>query len=81
MTKIARIGIDTSKGSFLLHGVTDKEEVVLRRTVRRRQFLEFMAKLEPTVIGLEACGASHHWARELSRLGHRVVRIDRWLGA
>ena len=56
MSKIARIGIDTSKGSFELHGVNEKDEVVLRRTVRRRQFLEFMAKLEPTVIGLEACG-------------------------
>jgi transposase len=75
MSKIARIGIDTSKGSFQLHGVNEKEEVVLRRTVRRRQFLEFMAKLEPTVVGLEACGASHHWARELSRLGHRVMLI------
>jgi len=75
MIKIARIGIDTSKGSFQLHGVNEKDEVVLRRTVRRRQFLEFMAKLEPTVIGLEACGASHHWARELSRLGHRVMLI------
>jgi len=75
MSKIARIGIDTSKGSFELHGVNEKDEVVLRRTVRRRQFLEFMAKLEPTVIGLEACGASHHWARELGRLGHRVMLI------
>ena len=75
MSKIARIGIDTSKGSFQLHGVNEKDEVVLRRTVRRRQFLEFMAKLEPTVVGLEACGASHHWARELARLGHRVMLI------
>lgn len=75
MDKIARIGIDTSKGSFQLHGVNEKEEVVLRRTVRRRQFLELMAQLEPTVVGLEACGASHHWARELRRLGHRVMLI------
>ena len=72
MSKIARIGIDTSKGSFQLHGVNEKDEVVLRRTGRRRQFLEFMAKLEPTVIGLEACGASHHWARELQLVGHTV---------
>lgn len=75
MTKIARIGIDTSKSSFQLHGVNEKDEVVLRRAVRRRQFLEFMAKLEPTVVGLEACGASHHWARELKRLGHQVLLI------
>ncbi len=75
MIKIARIGIDTSKSSFQLHGVNEKDEVVLRRTVRRRQFLEYMATLEPTVIGLEACGASHYWARELKRLGHRVMLI------
>ena len=75
MITIARIGIDTSKGSFQLHGVNEKDEVVLRRTLRRRQFLEFMAKQEPRVIGLEACGASHHWARELGQLGHRVVLV------
>ncbi len=75
MDKIARIGIDTSKSSFQLHGVNEKDEVVLRRTVRRRQFLEYMATLKPTLIGLEACGASHHWARELKRQGHRVVLI------
>lgn len=75
MRKLARIGIDTSKSVFQLHGVDRKQQTVLRKQVRRRQFLEFFAKLEPTAIGLEACGASHHWGRELMKLGHQVVLI------
>lgn len=75
MAKIARIGVDTSKSVFQLHGVDDAERVVLRRKVRRAQFLAFFATLEPTVIGLEACGASYYWARELRKLGHEVVLI------
>lgn len=72
MTMIARLGIDTSKGLFQLHGVDEKEGAVLRKQVRRSQFLAFVAKLTPTEVGLEACGASHHWARQLQALGHQV---------
>jgi transposase len=75
MTRLARIGIDTSKSAFQLHGVDEKEQVVLRKQLRRGQFVAFLAKLEPIVIGLEACGASHHWARELGKLGHQVMMI------
>ena len=75
MTKLARIGIDTSKSVFQLHGVDEKEQAVLRKQLRRRQFVAFFAKLEPTVVGLEACGASHHWARELQQQGHQVMVI------
>jgi transposase len=75
MARLSRIGIDTSKSVFQLHGVDEKEQVVLRKQLRRRQFVAFFAKLEPTVVGLEACGASHHWARELQKLDHKVVLI------
>ncbi len=75
MTKIIRIGVDTSKSIFVLHGVDAAEQPVLRKKLRRKQFLEFFAKLEPTKIGLEACGAAHYWARELSALGHEVVLL------
>ena len=75
MTRVARIGIDTSKSVFQLHGVDEEEAVVLRRQVRRRELLAFFARLEPTSIGLEACGGSHHWARELQKLGHTVMLI------
>ena len=75
MDKIIRIGIDTSKSVFVLHGVNAAEEPVLRNKLRRRQVVEFFSKLEPTRIGLEACGAAHHWARELTALGHQVVLL------
>jgi transposase len=75
MARLARIGIDTSKSVFQLHGVDEKEQAVLRKQLRRRHLLLFFTKLEPTVVGLEACGASHHWARELQKLGHQVVLI------
>jgi len=75
MGKIIRIGVDTSKSVFQLHGVDEKEAWVLRRKLRRSQMLEFFAKLEPTQVGLEACGASHHWARALEALCHEVVLI------
>jgi transposase len=67
--------MDTSKHIFQLHGVDAKEQPVLRKRLRRKEVAEFFGKLSPTVIGIEACGASHYWARELSRLGHKVKLI------
>jgi transposase len=75
VNKIIRIGMDTSKSVFVLHGVDAAEQPVLRKKLRRKQVLEFFAKLEPTTIGMEACGASHYWARELQALGHEVVLL------
>jgi transposase len=75
VTKISRIGIDTSKSVFVLHGVDGADQPVLRKKLRRKQMVEFFAKLEPTRLGLEACGASHHWARTLQGLGHEVVLL------
>jgi len=72
MERIARIGMDTSKHLFQLHGVDAEENVVLRRQLRRSQLMTFFQKLPPTLIGIEACGASHHWARMLQSLGHEV---------
>jgi transposase len=70
--KLSRIGVDTSKHIFQLHGVDGSERVIVRRKLRRKEVLEFFATVEPTVIGLEACGGAHYWARELMRLGHTV---------
>ena len=72
---IIRIGLDTSKHVFQVHGVDEREQPVLRRQLRRSEVEKFFAKLAPTRIGLEACGASHHWARVLRGLGHEVVLI------
>jgi transposase len=70
MNDIIRIGVDTSKSVFQLHGVDAAERPVLRKKLRRRDFLNFFAKLPPTRVGLEACGGSHYWARELMALRH-----------
>ena len=75
MNQIIRIGVDTSKSVFQLHGVDAAEQPVLRKQLRRRDFVRFLAKLPPTRIGLEACGGSHHWGREISALGHQAVLL------
>ncbi|HLN08196.1 MAG TPA: IS110 family transposase [Xanthobacteraceae bacterium] len=75
MEQIKRVGVDTSKHIFTVHGVDEKDRPVLRRNLRRSAFLEFFAKLAPTKIAMEACAASHHWGRELQALGHQVVLI------
>ncbi len=72
MREIIRIGVDTSKYIFQLHGVDAAEQPVLRKRLGRRQVLEFFTRLAPTRIGMEACGAAHYWARELIKLGHDV---------
>jgi len=67
--------MDTSKQIFQLHGVDEAERVVLRRKLRRKEVTAFFAGLAPTVVAIEACGGSHHWARTLSGLGHEVKLI------
>jgi transposase len=73
--EVMRIGMDTSKQVFQLHGVNAGEQPILRRKVRRKQMVAFFEKLPATVIAIEACGASHHWARLLGSLGHEVKLI------
>lgn len=75
MSQIIRIGMDTSKHIFQLHGVDASEQVVLRKRLSRKVMLEFFTKLPATVIVIEACGAAHYLARELGRLGHTVKLI------
>lgn len=75
MTQYKRIGIDTSKAVFTLHGIDQQERPILRTNLRRAQMIPFFRKLAPTVIALEACGGSHYWARELTALGHTVRLI------
>ena len=75
MNQIIRIGMDTSKHFFQLHGVDTAEQPVLRRKLRRKEMVGFFAKLPPTEIGMEACGAAHYWGRVLRELGHTVKLI------
>jgi transposase len=74
--QISRIGMDTSKHVFQLHGVNTADAVVLRKRLRRKEMVAFLEKLAPTVIAIEACGASHHWARLLQSFGHTEKLIS-----
>jgi transposase len=70
--QITTIGLDLAKRVFQIHGVDAAGEVVIRKALRRAQVLPFFAKLPPCLVGIEACGTSHYWARELIRVGHEV---------
>jgi transposase len=72
---IKRVGIDLAKQVFQVHGVDCQDRIVLRRQLRRNQFLGFFATVPPCLIGMEACGGAHHWARELQKQGHTVKLI------
>jgi transposase len=69
---ITTIGLDLAKNIFQVHGVTEDGEIAFNRSLRRKQVLSFFKRLEPCVVGMEACGTSHYWAREITRLGHDV---------
>lgn len=75
MTQYKRIGIDTSKAVFTVHGVDQQDRPVLRINLRRPQLVSFFKKLPSTEIAMEACGSAHHWTRELTALGHEVRLI------
>ena len=70
--QITTIGLDLAKSVFQVHGIDATGQVVVRKSLRRSQMLPFFAKLPPCLVGIEACGTSHYWARELIKLGHEV---------
>ena len=72
MEQVSTVGLDIAKNVFQVHGIDETGEVIVRRQLRRRQVLAFFGRLSPCLIGMEACATSHHWARELSKLGHEV---------
>jgi transposase len=70
--KLSTVGIDLAKNVFAIHGLDEKGSVIVKRTLRRSQVLAFFGKVEPCLIGMEACASAHYWGRELMRLGHSV---------
>jgi transposase len=67
--KVTTIGIDLAKEIFAVHGVDSKGHTVLRKALKRHGMAKFFANLEPCLVGMEACGSAHHWARKI-----RVLR-------
>jgi transposase len=70
--QVTTIGLDLAKNVFQVHGVDGRGRVVLRKRLSRSRLLGFFANLPRCVIGMEACGGAHYWARELVALGHEV---------
>ncbi|MEW6296912.1 MAG: IS110 family transposase [Thermodesulfobacteriota bacterium] len=70
--QVERSGLDIAKSSFQVHGVDAHGKVVVRKQLSRSKVLPYFAPLPPCLVGLEACGGAHYWARELQRLGHDV---------
>jgi len=69
---ITTVGIDLAKNVFQIHGVDERGKVVLRRSVKRAELTKVFVNLPACLIGLEACGSAHYWARRLMELGHTV---------
>jgi transposase len=72
MSEAIRFGIDLAKSVFQIHGVAADGSVAVQKQIRRGQLLAFFARQPPALIGMEACGSAHYWARELTKLGHEV---------
>jgi transposase len=72
MQTITTIGLDIAKSIFQVHGVDAAGDVIVRRKMKRRYVLIFFQKLQPCLVGIEACASSHYWSRELQTLGHTV---------
>jgi transposase len=70
--QLATIGLDLAKNVFQVHGITAGGKAVVRRTLRRNDVLNFFATIEPCLVGMEACGTAHYWARQIARFGHDV---------
>lgn len=72
MSAVAVVGLDLAKSIFQVHGVDHEGRIAFRRSLRRGAVLKFFQAPPPCLVGMETCASSHHWARELSTLGHTV---------
>jgi transposase len=70
--KVTTVGIDLAKNVFQLHGVNEFGKPVIKKQIRRDEMAEFFVNLPACLIGMEACGSAHHWARKLVSFGHNV---------
>ncbi len=73
--KITTIGLDIAKSVFHLYAVNKMGRYVKKKQLKRQQLLQYLARLEPCVIAMEACGGANYWAREMIALGHEVKLI------
>src|ERR1700721_1860439 len=72
LSSVTAVGLDLAKHVFQVHGIDASGRVVVAKPIRRNKLLEFFASLPTCIVGLEASGSAHHWARELITLGHEA---------
>lgn len=72
MAQVTTLGVDIAKNGVCVHGIDTQEHVIVKKRLARQKVLPFMAQLPPCLIGMEASGGAHYWAREFTKLGHTV---------
>ncbi|QTD95479.1 IS110 family transposase [Burkholderia anthina] len=72
MVNCAAVGVDIAKNVFQVHYVDRETGEIVNKPIKRAKFLEFFANRTACVIGMEACGGAHHWARQLKKMGHEI---------
>ena len=70
--KLTTFGIDLAKNVFQVHGIDEHGKVLVKKQLRRDQMATFFVNIPPCLIGMEACGSAHYWARKLQAMGHTV---------
>jgi transposase len=75
VSEVSTVGLDLAKHVFQAHGADVSGKIVFRKRLRREQVLGFFAALPACVVAMEACSSAHHWARELSKMGHQARLI------
>jgi len=71
--KFIRIGVDLAKNYFQVHALASESSPAVKRKLTRSKMHRFFSQIEPSFIGMEACGSAHYWARELKATGHDVL--------
>ena len=71
---VKTVGLDLAKDVFQVHGISENGRIIFNKAIKRAKLLSFFETLPPCTVGMEACGSSHHWGRQLRKLGHDVTR-------
>jgi transposase len=74
--KLTAVGIDIAKNIFQVHHVDEETGEIVSKPIKRAKFQAYFANRAPCLIGMEACGRAHHWARQLMALGYQVRRMS-----
>ena len=75
MKSFIRVGVDLAKNYFQIHALSSEDKPAVSRKLTRSKMREFFAQIEPCLVGMEACGSAHYWARELRSMGHTTLLI------